>query len=405
MKYLRGTSAVAVAAFGGLIMAGTVPANAATYVASVFASGLDNPRDIAFGPDGALYIAEGGTFNPGGPTTSSAEGGVLHYGNSGAVTRVAGGVQTRVVTGLPSVTDDTGAATGPQGIAFAGGTGYVTIGLGTNPAARTTDLGSAPGAANLAALYSFGLGGSASHVADLGNHETVHNPAGGLIDSNPYHLVAGPDGLLVTEAGGNGLLNVTVDGTISTVAVFPASGGIEAVPTGVSVGPDSAFYVGQLTGVPFLPGAADVFRVDPLDGTISTFQSGFTNITDIAFGADGSLYVLQFADAGIFAGGPGSIIHVAGDGSRDTIFGGLTAPTGLEIGADGAIYVTNFSPVPGIGEVLRIAAVPEPSSWALLIVGFGVIGVTCRRRRQAAKALNRQTPPSASRPGAGPRGA
>lgn len=377
----------AAAALGGIVILAATPASATTYVTSIFASGLDNPRDLAFGPDGALYVVEGGTFNPGGPTTPSAEGGVLQYGDSGAITRVADGVQTRIVTGLPSLTDSSGGATGPQGIAFYGGTGYVAIGLGTNPAVRTTDLGGSTGAANLASLYSFGVDGSATRIADLGSYETLNNPAGGPIDSNPYHLAAGSGGLLVTDAGGNDLLGVTTGGAISTVAVFPGSGGIEAVPTGVAVGPDGAFYVGQLTGVPFIPGSADIFRVDPFDGTTSIYQSGFTNITDIAWGPDNSLYVLQFADAGIFAGGPGSIIRIAGDGSRSTVLGGLIAPTGLEVGSDGAIYVTNFSPVPGAGQVLRISAVPEPAAWTMMIAGFGLIGATSRyqrRRRESA---------------------
>jgi hypothetical protein len=33
---------------------------------------------------------------------------------------------------------------------------------------------------------------------------------------------------------------------------------------------------------------------------------------------------------------------------------------------------------------LGIAAVPEPASWALLILGFGVVGVAARRQRAMA---------------------
>jgi len=37
----------------------------------------------------------------------------------------------------------------------------------------------------------------------------------------------------------------------------------DPVPTGLARGPDGALYVGLLTGVPFAPGAASVYRVVP----------------------------------------------------------------------------------------------------------------------------------------------
>ena len=71
----------------------------------------------------------------------------------------------------------------------------------------------------------------------------------------------------MTDAGGNSLLDVAANGTISTVAAFPkfpgAFGPTDRVPTDVVLGPDGAYYVSTLSGVPFVPGAAVVYRVVP----------------------------------------------------------------------------------------------------------------------------------------------
>ena len=51
---------------------------------------------------------------------------------------------------------------------------------------------------------------------------------------------------------------------------------------GRAVGPDGEYYVGQLTGGPFAVGIANVYRVPPEGGDPEVFESGFTNIVDIA---------------------------------------------------------------------------------------------------------------------------
>jgi sugar lactone lactonase YvrE len=87
------------------------------------------------------------------------------------------------------------------------------------------------------------------------------------------------------------------------VAVFPKFGPTDRVPSDVVLGPDGASYVSTLSGVPFTPGSAAVFRVVP-GSAPTTYAANLTQVTDLAFGPDGSLYVLQHG-TGLFFGGPG----------------------------------------------------------------------------------------------------
>jgi hypothetical protein len=192
-------------------------------------------------------------------------------------------------------------------------------------------------------------------VADIAGYEAATNPDGGPIDSNPYGILALPGGRLVTDAGANALLHVKANGDISTLAVFPSRAGgrtTDSVPTTVVTGPDGAYYVAELTGVPFADGAAKVYRVVPCHEP-EIVHDGFKTIIDIDFGPDGSLYVLQHA-TGAFLAGPGQLIRVTPDGVRTVVVAGLTRPASVLVDGDGTIYLSNRSTSAGTGEVLRV---------------------------------------------------
>jgi hypothetical protein len=318
---------------------------------SVVMSGLDNPRGLAFGPGGALYVAESGRGGTG--PSIFLRGQDRSYGPTGALTRLWRGRQTRVVTGLPSMVSPDGEATGPQDVTFQGQDGaYVTIGFGGDPALRS-DLGAV--GALFGTLIKVPKSGKWRVVSDVASYEASVNPAGGPVDSNPYGLLASRGAIILTDAGANALLRVGAKGDISTLAVFPARPvrSTDAVPTAVVVGPDKAYYVSELTGAPFTDGEANVYRVVP-GATPEVFRSGFKTIIDLAFGSDGSLYVLQHATGPVFFGGPGQVIRVSPDGARQVVISDLVQPTSLAFGPDRALYVTNRGLSIGDGQVLRV---------------------------------------------------
>jgi len=333
--------------------------------ADVIASGLNNPRGIAFSPNGDLFVAEAGTGGTG-PCIPTSNGTTPCLGTTGSITRIdlRKGTQDRVATGFPSLAGSNGnGAIGPADISFQGqGNGYITVGLTANPASRSA-LGNA-GAA-MAHEARMQPNGKWSVEADLGLFEMTNNPAGGPVDTNPFGILALPGKQIVTDAGGNDLLEIGANGTVNLLAVFPSQlavgpgGGMipaEAVPTTVALGPDGAYYVGQLTGFPFQPGLANVYRVSAEGGTPTVAYSGFTNIISIAFGPDGSLYVLEISKNGLRSGNPvGALIKVLPDGTRTELAAGqLFMPGGLALDSDGTIYVTNWSVLAGGGQVLRI---------------------------------------------------
>jgi hypothetical protein len=340
----------------------------------VVGAGLNNPRGLTFGPDGGIYVAEGGVggascyaLDPGAP------GDLTCIGGTGSVTRIENGVQERIATGLPSLAGPDGfGASGPSRISWRPRDAFsVVIGLGADPALRD-QLAAAfnPLFGDLGKLARMSPAGSWAFMADVAAYEGTANPDGGFVDSNPYAVYSALGRKrLVADAGGNSLVEVSNDGQIRTLAVFPVRmvpyppmfgggmGPMEAVPTSVTEGPDGAIYVGELTGFPFLPDHANVYKVMPRQQP-QVFAGGFTAIHDIAFGPDGSLYVLEIASDLIacefFGDCNGRLIRVAPDGTRSVLAQDLLFPGGVAVNQAGQVYITLFSVMPGMGMVVRV---------------------------------------------------
>jgi hypothetical protein len=92
--------------------------------------------------------------------------------------------------------------------------------------------------------------------------------------------------------------------------------------------------VSELTGFPFVPGAARIYRIAPGGGAPAIFASGFTMLSDIAFASDCTKYALEYDSNGLLQpGSQGALWKVNADGSRLLVHSGsdLVNPTGLAI--------------------------------------------------------------------------
>jgi Tol biopolymer transport system component len=412
--------------------------------ATVVMCGLDNPRGLAFfesrraadddlqlqgdddsGSDAALYVAEAGRGafpQITGNCFAGQAGGTRCYGPTGAISRLWKGVQEQVVTELPSHANLAGRqAIGPHDIALVIGRGdgdrdhedhgdhgdhgdrggwtratgtstecdpacaYVTIGLMQPPQVRIDN----EFLENFAKLARVSAGGQLKYIADLGRYEAISNPDRAQLDTNPYGLLAEPSGsaLVVADAGGNSMLRIGAHGKISTQAVFrPHADGSDSVPTSVAVGPDGAHYVGELSGIPLVSGAANIYRVGHAGERPEACVTGFTAIIDIAFDKPGNLYVLEYTTGTLFRVAPDRRAtpnrgqsgicaqYDAGAQTKTTVVSGLTNPTAVVVGPDGAFYISNRGNSPATGEVIRFE--PLKIAFTRLREDIGIPGST-----------------------------
>jgi hypothetical protein len=342
---------------------------------TVVASGLNNPRFVALGADGTLYVTEAGNGGdevmemPGATPVEGGEeaGPPPTRGFTGQVSAIApDGTQSVIADGLPSY----GEGVGPTGIVVGDGVLWISTGGGA-VAAGIEPL------ENEDSILSIDLAtGDVTQIAELGSYEADNNPDGTDVNPNLYAMDIGADGqLYVNDAGGNTIYKVDpTTGDFALLGIVPApelpeqpadatpvadeetEGPPQPVPTGLDIGADGNLYIVTLGA--FIPGASTVF-IAQADGTFVQVATGLSVGIGVTLGPDGALYVSQLASLTGEQPGPGNVVRIAADGSFETVVDGIAFPHGMAFDAEGNLYVvansTTFGPPPSEpdGQVLR----------------------------------------------------
>lgn len=295
------------------------------YSVSVYAT-APLPVRLAFDAGGTLYVGNGSSSAGGAPITRVAPGGG------------AGSPYGPAIFDPDSVlVDTTGALSGVAGAVLVGGSSSSVAGAGVITAIRPD--------------------------------QTTFSAVG------PSSLMANP-GRLAFDAAGRLLISDFGDGDPAKRAIFAATSstlvrlfveGGGAAPDSVTVSSSNQIYTGASDGVIRIHDAAGAL----LNGS---FISGVGAFPLLEFGHsgagfDGSLVVLNVES--------GTLMRLDASGSPTVIGSGFASDsTDLMFGPDGALYVAQLS----AGNVLRIAAVPEPGSALLLALGGAGLLLQARRR-------------------------
>jgi sugar lactone lactonase YvrE len=325
---------------------------------SVFASGLNNPRGLRFGPDGNLYVAEGGTGG-----TDSTVGlcdqvippvGPYTGGMTGRISRISpGGVRSTVAKDLPSSQTSPALGSLVSGVAdveFMGGSLYALV----------AGAGCSHGIANFPnSIIRVNVNtGAWTQVADLSewslNHPVANAEEDDFEPDGTYYSMTSVRGdLYAVEPNHGEVVKVTTGGTVSRLIDVSASQG-HVVPTAIAY--RGNFFIGNLDTFPIGPNVSKVWKVTP-SGQIQTWAEGFSTVLGLLIDARSRMYVLENT---VGAMGPtpgaGRIVRVDPSGRASVIAAGLSLPTAMTFGPDGNLYVSawGFGAQPGDGQIVKV---------------------------------------------------
>ncbi len=382
---------------------------------TVVASHLNNPRGMAFGPDGNLYVLEQGTG--GSPTDKSAP--VVPFipglvddrgGNTGSITRVditsAAGGQQRIYTGLPSF-GEFNPATGQSRVLADGmngftiepdGTVYIAAGGGLAPATAKAIGPLANGLEGVLKLTGlFGADPSkATYTPEFNSltYAAANGPDGATTEfnteSNLNDIVTGTDGkLYAVDAARNLMYGLSSDGkTVESVTVMQKQPPVLTPPQYAAViaagGDPTAEYQAEIastttenktTSLPNVPGqissamateAGLKIPVVPVSATGGMTSTGATSASGSALPPHGE----DASGSATSSPTPPGVSPTSG-----STFPGPTDPTSPSILPNNP-YATYFDPffgnyAPAAGNPLVIPAGAQGSYTVSNVITFG----------------------------------
>ena len=255
-----------------------------------------DPREVAIGPEGYLWVTENGALNP------RIEWGDTAHEPFEAPKAIA----------LPGGSDPTGIAAGPDGEM------WFTESNGTGQIVKVD-----PTTGKITGEFSTGL----------------------LAGGEPAQIVEGSDGnMWFAEESAHGAIGrITPSGQIMefTLGLTP-----DSKPWGMTLGPEGDVWFTELSP------AGKIGRVTP-SGQITEFGEGLTKGEpgEIAAGDDGNLYFTE-------RGGEGAVGEITPEGKITEFTSGLTvgnSPWSITSGPDGNIWFTEL----GESKIARLTIAPE----------------------------------------------